>query len=104
MVAGRDERRKKRRWAVARSFPPEHVEAALDVLDLVDLAWRNVYRETTPSDVIVDDVLMIAQGDIASLARAAHLAVTDWRDVRVHADHLRRERRRRLWRRRGSRG
>ena|SRR3712207_1633026 len=90
----RDRRRKGRKRAVERSFPPQHVDVALGILDLMELAWHDVYGEVTPSGVIIDDVLLIAQGDIAGLAAAAHMAVREWRDVRVSADDLRKERRR----------
>jgi hypothetical protein len=40
---------------------------------------------------VVDDVLLLSEGNLRLLIRWARLAVTDWRDVRVEADKVRRE-------------
>jgi hypothetical protein len=42
-----------------------------------------------PSEELVDDILLLSEGDLAKLIRAARLAVTDWRDVRLSAQRVR---------------
>jgi hypothetical protein len=55
----------------------------------MDLAWHDCYGKVAPPDDVLDDVLYLAGGDLAALVRHAHLAVIDFRDVRVAADHKR---------------
>ena len=62
---------------------------ALDVLELLEFAWHDCYGEITPSEEIVDDVLLLSEGSIDLLIHAVRLAVTDWRDVKVNAARLR---------------
>jgi hypothetical protein len=74
---------------VAAVVGDDEVGAALDLLELVELAWHDCYGEITPSDAVVDDVLVLSGGTLAGLVVAARLAVTDWRDLRIAADALR---------------
>ena len=67
----------------------ELAEPALDLLELVELAWHDCYGEITPSDEIIDDVLLLGRGTLRGLIAAARLAVADWRDVKVAAQELR---------------
>lgn len=67
-------------------------EAALDVLALLDLAWHDCYGETSPPEAVVEDIWVVADGHVAELARAAHLALVDFRDLRMNADDRRRRR------------
>lgn len=60
--------------------------AALDALELLDLSWHDCYGEPTPPDRVVEDVWVVADGDLARLVSAAYLAVLDLRDLRVSAD------------------
>jgi DNA modification methylase len=46
-------------------------------------------RDITPPEDIVDDMLLLSGRNLAALVRAAHLAVSDWRDLRVAAEKLR---------------
>jgi hypothetical protein len=67
------------------------VEAALDLLYLGDLAWHDCYGPQDleiPADVL-DDVLLLATGDLAALIRAVRAAAIDFRDVRMAADAVR---------------
>jgi hypothetical protein len=64
-------------------------DPALDLLELVELAWHDCYGEITPPDGVIDDILVLSHGDLGRLVTAAHLAVTDWRDARIAADALR---------------
>ena len=61
-------------------------DAALDLLELVELAWHDCYREITPPEEVIDDILLLSRGELSRLISAAHLAVNDWRDTRVPAD------------------
>ena len=81
----RAERREDRRPRVAARFSAADVEPALDLLELLELAWHDCYGDITPSEAIVDDVLLLADGQLEGLIRSARLAVTDWRDLMVAA-------------------
>ena len=70
-------------------FAESETSAALDLLELTELAWHDVYDEISPSEEIVDDMLVVSQGTLQGLVQAARLAVTDWRDLRVVADEIR---------------
>ena len=61
-------------------------DAALDLLELVELAWHDCYREITPPEEVIDEILLLSRGELSRLISAAHLAVNDWRDTRVPAD------------------
>jgi hypothetical protein len=69
----------------------EHADAALDLLELLELAWHDCYGDVSPSEDIVDDVLLVSRGRLDQLIHAARLAVTDWRDLKVAAERRRRE-------------
>jgi hypothetical protein len=64
-------------------------ETGLDPLELLELAWHDCYGEVTPSDEVIDDVLLLSGGTLRGLITAARLAVTDWRDLKVTAQELR---------------
>jgi hypothetical protein len=64
-------------------------EPALDLLELVELAWHDCYDEITPPDDVIDDILVLSRGTLSGLIAGAHLAVIDRRDARVAADALR---------------
>jgi hypothetical protein len=57
------------------------------------MAWHDCYgpRELELPAAVLDDVLVLAHGDLARLVRAAPAAVIDFRDVRMAADARRRE-------------
>lgn len=90
MAIGRAARRQERRDRVVDVFGEKRADAALDLLELLELAWHDCYREIAPPDEVIDDVLVLSRGDLSRLISSAHLAVTDWRDARVAADRLRR--------------
>lgn len=89
MAIGRAERRDARRARVAEAMGTDRVEAALDLLELVELAWHDCYGESTPPEQVIDDILLLSRGDLSRLISSARLAVVDWRDARVAADELR---------------
>ena len=84
----RADRRRQRRPKVEELLGDD-ADAALDILELTELAWHDCYGEVTPPDAVVDDIFVCSQGRLADLARAARLAVEDYRDLRIQADHLR---------------
>jgi hypothetical protein len=87
MVAiGRDERRAERRTRLSTVFAAGCLDAALDVLDLMDLAWHDCYGEVAPPASVLEDMLCLAEGDLGMFVRHARLAVIDSRDLRVAAD------------------
>lgn len=93
MAIGSEQRRRQRQPRIEASFVDEHVEAVLDLLHLADMAWHDCYgpRELEIPERVLDDILLLADGDLASLARLTLQAVVDFRDVRVAADARRAE-------------
>ena len=59
------------------------------ILELMEMAWHDCYAEVTPSEEVVDDVLLCSGGALRELIRAAHLAVIDRRDLAVWAAEIR---------------
>lgn len=88
MAVGREERRSERRTKVAVLFA-DRTDRALDLLELLDMSWHDTYGDITPSDDIIDDVLLLSEGSLRLLIRWARLAITDWRDLRLQADQVR---------------
>jgi hypothetical protein len=88
MPPGRAERRAGRRTKVAVLFA-DTTDRALDLLELLEMAWHDVYREETPPEDLIDDILLLSEGNLRLLIRWARLAITDWRDVRVAAEGAR---------------
>lgn len=89
MDISRAERRTKRRERVIAAVGQSEANAALDLFELVELAWHDCYREITPPEEVIDDILLLSRGELSRLIAAAHLAVNDWRDTRVAADRWR---------------
>jgi hypothetical protein len=85
---GSEQRRDERRGPVAARFGAGEVDVVLDFLHLVDMAWHDCYgpRELAMPERVLDDVLLLAGGDLGRLITVARQAVLDFRDVRVAAD------------------
>jgi hypothetical protein len=62
---------------------------ALDLIEVLELAWHDCYGDITPPPGVVDDILICSEGRLDRLIQAAHLAVRDWRDLRLAADDRR---------------
>jgi hypothetical protein len=90
---GRAERFERRRPRVVAAFgnDADTIRRVARVLELMEIAWHDVHGEVTPSEEIVDDVLLCSKGTLEGLVDAAHLAVIDWRDVKVWASEIRKE-------------
>lgn len=89
MAVGRAERRREREPRVVAVFGEEQAAAALDLLDIFELAWHDCYGEVTPPPGVFDDMFTLSDGTIGGLVQAALLALTDWRDLKVAADERR---------------
>ena len=91
MAVGRAERFEERRHRVVAIFGDDAkaIRAVSDVFALMEMAWHDCYAEITPSEDIVDDVLLCSGGTIVGLIHAAHLAVIDRRDLSVWASDIR---------------
>lgn len=89
MAVSRADRRKDRKPRVQALFADRHVEPALDLLELLELAWHDCYHDISPAEDTIDDVLLLSGGSMDKLVSAARLAVTDWRDLKVAAAALR---------------
>lgn len=59
-------------------FGARLAKRAIDVLALTEMAWHDCYGEALPPGQVVDDVLIVAEGDLERLVVAALLAVTDF--------------------------
>ena len=88
MAISRANRRRERSGRASELFAGD-AEIALDVLELAELAWHDCYGEVSPPDAVIEDIWIVSGGDLRELVRATHLAVTDYRDLRVAADQLR---------------
>lgn len=89
MAVSRVDRRNDREPRVRAVFDDRHAKAALDLLELLELAWHDCYQEISPPESIIDDVLLLSEGALDKLVEAARLAVTDSRDLRLAADACR---------------
>lgn len=91
VAVGRAQRRDERRPRLEAIFGAQHVEAALDLLAMADMALHDFYGPSEldiPPDVL-EDILLLCHGDLSRLIRVALAAVIDFRDVRVAADRAR---------------
>lgn len=88
MTIRRAERRAERRTKVAVLFA-DRTDRALDLLELVEMAWHDNYQEITLPEDVIDDILLLSQGNLRLLIRWARLAVADPRDLRVAANGAR---------------
>lgn len=89
MAVGRAERRKERQPRIVEVFGNDEGQLALDLLDIVELAWHDCYGEVTPSPSVIEDMLALSDGTIGGLIQAALLALTDRRDLSVAAEDRR---------------
>ena len=85
VVIGRAARRAARTPRADQLFGRD-ASVALDVLELLELAWHDCYAEVTPPDEVVEDLWVVSRGDLRLLVGAARLALEDARDLRMNAD------------------
>ena len=85
----RAERRKDRTHRAIAAFGEERASVALDLLELTELAWHDCYGEVTPSEALIEDMLLLSEGSIERLIVVARIGVADWRDLKVAAEAFR---------------
>jgi hypothetical protein len=78
------DRRRDRNQRAVEMFGHQ-AQAALDALALLDFAWHDCYGQSAPPDRVIEDIWKVANGDLGRLISAAHLAVIDFRDLRLNA-------------------
>ncbi|HSM45357.1 MAG TPA: hypothetical protein VK969_10115 [Acidimicrobiia bacterium] len=88
MTIGREQRRAERRTKVAVLFA-DRTDRVLDLLELLEMAWHDVYGDVTSPVDVVDDIVLLSEGDLELLIRWVRNAVADWRDLRLAADEVR---------------
>ena len=64
MAIGRAERRNEREPRIVAVFGTQ-APVALDLLELVELAWHDCYGEVTPSAEVIEDMLTLSGGDVS---------------------------------------
>jgi len=91
LAVGRAERWEERRPKVVEIFgdDDETLRTVARLFELMEMAWHDCYGEVTPSEKIVDDVLLCSRGTLSGLIAAAQIAVVDRRDLHVWASTLR---------------
>ena len=91
MAVGRAERWRERKPRVVAVFGDDTrtLSAVEKLFELLELAWHDVYGEITPSEQVVDEILLCSEGTLAGLIEAARVAVVDRRDLHIWADALR---------------
>jgi hypothetical protein len=85
MLKSAEDRRRDRNHRAIEMFGHQ-ARAALDALALLDFAWHDCYGQATPPDKVIEDIWTVANGDLGRLISAAHLAVIDFRDLRLNAE------------------
>ena len=71
---------------------PSQTSAGLDLLELTEYAWHDCYRETTPPDEVILNILICSRGDLATMIHAAQVAIRDWRDLQLWAEAVQKDR------------
>ncbi len=89
MAIGRQQRRQARKARVVAQFGESECAKVLDLFELVELAWHDCYDDISPPENVIDEILLVSEGDLGRLISAARLAVADWRDLRMAADAIR---------------
>lgn len=90
MAVGRAERWEETKPKAVAAFgeDEETLRTVAAQLEMLEMAWHDVYGEIAPSETIVEQVLYCSQGKLDRLIRATRLAVRDRRDLQVWADTL----------------
>jgi len=90
MTIGRAQRFEERTARVTAVFGNDMgtVQAVADVLELMEMAWHDCYGEVSPSEEIIDNVLVCSGGTLGGLNTAARLAVVDRRDLALWASDV----------------
>ncbi len=91
MAVGRAQRFLERKPRLTATFGDDYKTLGLvyEVFELMEMAWHDCHAEVTPSEEVVDNVLLCSGGTLDGLIHAAHLAVIDSRDLAVWASEIR---------------
>ena len=91
MAVGRAERFEERKPRVVAVFGDDSrtLRVVAHAFELMEMAWHDCYGEISPSEAVVDDILLCSGGTLGGLVDAAHLAVIDQRDLSVWAASIR---------------
>jgi hypothetical protein len=89
LAIGRAARRAERAPLVESVLGKSEAPAGLDLLELTEFAWHDCYGEITPPDEVILNILICSEGSLATMVRAARLAVEDWRDLQLWAERIR---------------
>ncbi|MGD2102675.1 MAG: hypothetical protein PVG83_10630 [Acidimicrobiia bacterium] len=87
MAVGRAERREDRQARFEGTFGDD-AHIALDLFEIIELAWHDCYGAVTPPPEVEEDILVVSEGEVEGLVRAGRLALQDWRDLRRVASEL----------------
>jgi hypothetical protein len=88
LAIGRAARRAERSPLVESVLGESQASAGLDLLELTEYAWHDCYGEITPPDDVILNILICSHGSLATMIRAAKLAVRDWRDLYLWAEDV----------------
>lgn len=88
MAIGRAARGGERSALVESVLGRSQASAGLDLLELTEYTWYDCYGEIAPHDEVILNILTCSEGDLATLVRAARLAVEDSRDLQLWAERV----------------
>jgi hypothetical protein len=91
LAIGRAARRAERAPLAESVLGESQAPAGLDLLELTEYAWHDCYGEITPPDEVILNILICSRGDLATMVRAARLAVEDRRDLQLWAERVQAE-------------
>jgi hypothetical protein len=64
VAVGRAERRAERAQMVESVLGSSQASAGLDLLELTEYAWHDCYREITPPDDVILNILICSRGEL----------------------------------------
>jgi hypothetical protein len=88
VAIGREARRAERAPLVESVLGKSAASAGLDLLELIEYAWHDCYGEITPPDDVILNILICSRGDLATMIHATKVALRDWRDLHLWAQHV----------------
>lgn len=91
MAVGRAQRMAALMPRITAEFGDALAPRVVDVLTLGEYAWHDCYGEPSPPEGVIDDIFVVANGDLARFVETVLLAVTDSRDLRLAAEAQRRQ-------------
>ncbi|WP_394847466.1 hypothetical protein LZC95_08370 [Pendulispora brunnea] len=86
MTTKSKDRRDDRKPRVIAAVGANLAGPVLDLLELTELAWHNLVGEEVLPDDIIDDILAVSEGNLATMMMAARHALLDRKDLKVWAE------------------